>query len=659
MLDEAKSLLQKALRRKDALYVKYACHELLLSDQLSWRSILIWLCEDHCLVNSEFLMRFNRMYALKNKYACVMLLFQAYTCRIAAHLPIISMQSSYDPIIWRDDMEIPESLQGLVEEKAGSVKVDLLLAHIVDAWKREDTHDLFTYIKLASITCDNEQRVLTEKGKRYLHAVGRSQHPISALHVNDNEQPVLTEKRKTVGRCKPHIGALYVNVLYRHSTGHLKQYIYNWLQLASGSNAPMRLILFTILAYRLHYREARQLYTIELITSEEYPGPLNDMPSWATDIHTYRGRTGRDVPRDKLDRHPNVARGYPYYMLHAELYYRRPKQDREDFWATGLKCNKPALDINPYWDETLRQYRAEKPHNQKTVKMTLKYITHLKNQFSHIFHSPNKRAFTFDDDDDSVSKRQKLETDKYSHLPLFQQPTSSSKVHTRLDIDNQRVIKGPYVKRRELALFYHECMLDVLGDKHTLPITDDPPYLIFPLLQNPLSTVQLTHQNYNDKILKSDVEQQAFVKRESLGYVQVHKIKPEYLLSLSTSVWVHFLLRYGLNVGDSGLYNMLTNVQTNVDHTTFGIDMEETRGNVHHDGDIISYMFSKRPAADACTRIRTSVRLGKHTIIQELSNSLGKTAMLTDTAKKYNVTFDCNMFTTRISRMIELLSSLQ
>ena len=67
-LDEIKSLLQKALRRKEAGYVRQAFQELTNArDLLNWKSLLTFLFEDHCLVDLKSLEQLYRAYQKRDK----------------------------------------------------------------------------------------------------------------------------------------------------------------------------------------------------------------------------------------------------------------------------------------------------------------------------------------------------------------------------------------------------------------------------------------------------------------------------------------------------------------------------------------------------------------------------------------------------------------
>ena len=76
-LDEIKSLLQKALRRKEAGYVRQAFQELTNArDLLNWKSLLTFLFEDHCLVDLKSLEQLYRAYQKRDKKGYLSILWK-------------------------------------------------------------------------------------------------------------------------------------------------------------------------------------------------------------------------------------------------------------------------------------------------------------------------------------------------------------------------------------------------------------------------------------------------------------------------------------------------------------------------------------------------------------------------------------------------------
>lgn len=173
MLDEVRSLLQKSLRRKEWVLALQSSKELLgyEKDQLPWKSIVTYLFEDHCLSDTDVLMSIYKATLEKSKsakYTCIELLMQCKTCRIAACLPVIALDSPYEPKRWDSSMVVDEEIQGLVVNTKGLMNTDVLLAHLLDAWKTGNHELIITYMKMATMVVDHEKRQLTEKGKQYL-----------------------------------------------------------------------------------------------------------------------------------------------------------------------------------------------------------------------------------------------------------------------------------------------------------------------------------------------------------------------------------------------------------------------------------------------------------------------------------------------------------
>ncbi len=148
-------------------------------------------------------------------------------------------------------------------------------------------------------------------------------------------------------------------------------------------------------------------------------------------------------------------------------------------------------------------------------------------------------------------------------------------------------------------------MKDVLGDVHTLPPKAHKPFIVFPLLKGAHldGDIEIIKMDFYDCISKKHVTDIQFVLRESLGIVQLHRIPIDQYHFLPATFWSHYLYRYMLNVGDSGLFNALTDC-----HLTFlyGIDMEEQR-HKEPENNIISVMFSAKPKQDVTKQVKLSV----------------------------------------------------
>lgn len=84
-LDEIRSLLQKALRRKETALVKQSCKELIGygKDQLPWKSIMTFLFEDHCLSDGNTLEVIWKLYKVS-----------AYICNVFLSMHMIMLHVS-------------------------------------------------------------------------------------------------------------------------------------------------------------------------------------------------------------------------------------------------------------------------------------------------------------------------------------------------------------------------------------------------------------------------------------------------------------------------------------------------------------------------------------------------------------------------------------
>ena len=170
MLDETRSLLQKALRSKERQLGLQAAKELLLKDQLPWKTIVNFLFEDHCLADTDVLMCIWTAYGegtLSAKFRCIMLLMECFTCRVNTCLPVIALDG-YKPKLLDLDINVRDSLRDLVIPAEGCMRTDLVLERLVRAWERKDMHKSITYMKLATMVAEQEKRKLTQKGMDFL-----------------------------------------------------------------------------------------------------------------------------------------------------------------------------------------------------------------------------------------------------------------------------------------------------------------------------------------------------------------------------------------------------------------------------------------------------------------------------------------------------------
>ena len=229
--------------------------------------------------------------------------------------------------------------------------------------------------------------------------------------------------------------------------------------------------------------------------------------------------------------------------------------------------------------------------------------------------------------------------------PLLQLPTGSAKVYTRLSVDEQKVWKGPYKRERmNITLFFHKALKTVLEDPHTLDVESKGPYLIFPMLKG-ANVIQMktTKKDFTDVIAKTEVKDGVFVLREDLGIVQCHKMGSQKLKLLPMTFWVHFVWRFCLNVGDSGLYNAITDDSLSF---LYGIDMEESRTRVAEKS-LVGYLFTKVPSKVYMQEIGNCLKKNKIELVKLVNKPINY-ARLDKLAKTYSVSYDRSLFIERI-----------
>ena len=241
-------------------------------------------------------------------------------------------------------------------------------------------------------------------------------------------------------------------------------------------------------------------------------------------------------------------------------------------------------------------------------------------------------------------------TDAVTSWPLLQLPTGSGKVYTLLDQSSKTVWKGPYRgEKLSMVTFFHHALEQGLGDPHTLPLTPQPPYATFPLAYKLGNDITVTTRDFYDAISRKQVTGGGFVLRETLGVVQLHNLAPAKIDSLPLSLWLHYAYRFCLNIGDSGLYNAITDTDMSF---IYGIDMEEKRKNVKGN-DIINLLFVKLPRKIICDKILICLRKNKTqllSLIDEVTDEkIGKIISLSE---KQEYDFQIDTFRSRMA-MVE------
>lgn len=196
-------------------------------------------------------------------------------------------------------------------------------------------------------------------------------------------------------------------------------------------------------------------------------------------------------------------------------------------------------------------------------------------------------------------------------LPLLKIPECRHKVYTRADVDRYEVIKGPYTSNEmyQRTLTFHRVMRDELDDKHTLPFEErqinGEHFLVFPLIKGSEydEEIPLSKRTFADPIADGFVREDIdFIDMDGLGLTSVDQMTPQDIAQLPMSFWLHFVYRFGLNVGDSGLDNGISDGEN-----LYGIDLDEVR-HYTDDSSLCGLIFSRRPREELCEVIEQRIR---------------------------------------------------
>lgn len=647
MLDEVKSLLQKALRRKDSVLIKRAAKELTCGkkDQLPWKSIVTFIFEDHCLNHVDVLQKLEQLYRSDNKRGCIEILSRCYTCRYSACLQVVAVSDQYRNYeeFWDCKLPVDPTFTGLVLRQKKTINCDRLLMFIVKfwkCWKPEHSQVLASLFGLVNMAAKVEGRQLTTAGDSKLLVKGIK---------------------------KPSLYHLVFSLLHHHAEDdeYMKSVLLVCLRFSTIPNAPQGLIMFSALAQKIFKTNVVNKPMPDMKLEPGFwvdVGVLETMPDWAVDKHTYRGKFGKSSA--ELFKRKYKALKLTEVQI-EEFHGLRPKVGIEHFFDVGCLCENEILPENPIWETTKEIYFKQRPVKQKTAKMTHMYYHDLRKKDSVVFFpsdypcddelesdadnassdsekskynpsKPVKRSLDTSEKTVAVVKKQKKLTDymasdlsgssvicasssgslnetepgttqRKPRGPLLQLPTGSGKVYTILDTRSNKVWKGPYKSKERMMLctFYHTAMKEIFQDKHTLEFEEEGPYIIFPLLMSKNGKIKVTKRAFYDCIAKRDIPEEdgLFVERAALGLVQLHKLPPSKVRALPVSVWAHFAFRYILNVGDTGLYNAIATDDLGV---IYGIDMEENRKQVKG-SDVINLLFGKLPRKDIVPEIKQAL----------------------------------------------------
>ena len=666
-LDEVKSLLQKSLRRKEVNLACSAAKE--LGHLLTWDKLLVYVFEDHCLISSQLLTKVLDSYKQskkektekeldKNKkYVIDLLLKKCKTSRVAACLPVIGMDKEYRKKL-NEAPKLDTSICFVTESKS-CINVNNIISCLRKAWKDRDYKRVIAFMKLVTVSHDMEKRTLTGEAKKCIRMMTN------------------TEKK----RLPDGIGQLVLALLYhdsQESENELSSYLRVTLDISLHvPQAPMRLILFSVVAHLIFLdiivNNNRSKHEDDLACSVEWDsvGKIKEMPSWAIDKHTFRGKFGKstmDVVMKKgfKDEFENDA-------VLTEFHGQRPKSDIVHFFVEGVKEVRPMLRENPYWERTKEIYTSFPKRKQKTVQMTREYVSYLQMKKPEVFHQKEsqygdekkqmkiqtyfpvqvddenqqnkqlpterrmKRKREHDEEEESKLKKKKdtehseegeIKANKIlpkqipSHeaiedFPLLQVPCGAHKCYTRIDLANEIVWKGPMEKPQITCLTaVYKIMKTVFNDIHTVPCIHDGNFIVFPLLKGKNASLLVEKKTMKDCKQGGRIVDRNFMTRESLGLLQLHKLTETEISSLPVSLWMHFIARFIMQVGDSGLYNALTDVDRSF---VFGIDLDEKRSSCLPEC-LLDILFTKRPRKVLCDSIVRKLKKHKHELIQMLND---------------------------------------
>ena len=703
MLDELKSLLQKSLRRKDRDLVLSATKELLYhgKDQLPWKSIATFLFEDHALNSHKITQRLLVAHAQKDKYSAVLLLLNhCGTCRIPACLPVIALDQDYDPVSWDPEMEVEPELHGLVQVKAGGIQFDLLLQHLKKAWLARSQQKLITYMKLATMVHDEESRTVTQKGEEYVKILtttkGGKKTMTSAMVVltmlshlardDDGLYKFLTDCIKLLS-CIPEAPPRLVlcNALAQHLYKDQVRVVddvgldkVSWKDVAKLDSMPSWAVDKHTFRGKFgkgtrHLLKKPQLALMSEAELNEFHGvrPKTDVVHFFTEGCNYMDPVVIENPF--WERTQILYLDKPHKLQKTvrmtAVYYRELKTKFPAiFHNKPHMSDKAAVGPGDMSDDLVRIIRkrtrqsvelSESPQNVKEVQQKKKRkLDHTSEELACDDYASTSAENDSARPDCSDGPLLPLPTDSvelgFVDGPLLQLPTGSAKVYVRLDLASNLVWKGPYRDARaKQVIFFHRAMRDILGDSHTLPATRLGKYIYFPLYKDPESVIKITRTAFYDCIAKKQVENGEFVLRDSLGIIQVHNLPADKMADLPMSFWAHFLFRFTLNVGDSGLYNAITDKNMTF---LYGIDMDDVRKNINSQT-LLDYLFVKRPRKALCDSIIKSIKAWKDKLVAIMSRDVNA-ADMQNMATSCGLCFEEDIFEERLGNIRKALAKL-
>ena len=713
MLDEVRSLLQKSLRRQELDIAYRATKELIgyEKDQLPWKSLVTFMFEDHCLTDATTLELFYNCYTRKNKYRAVEILGKCFTCRHAACLQVVALGEDYKPdtTLLDDTVALDPNLVGLVAKSSGRMDCDILLTLIAKYWKEQNTKAVTTLFCLANMAAKVENRTLTQKGVAYL-LDGASKKPnlhhlvLSIIH-RASSNDYMKKYTKLAFRCASIEDTptglilfctlsqcIFGDKVSNHALPEIPQVSsVNWESVPTLDHMPSWAVDKHTFRGKFG-KESLHIFRKKFRNSPLTNEQLNEFhgPRPKADLTTFFD-VGCVCNNDILEENPIWEQAKAMYFKHkpsqqkcakiTKARYQELKNGKSIIFGNAINAMGESNDGKNKLKRKLivssnDEAGCSGQHNTKKAKLDIPIesserkmsLSHKEEKYERPCgdakvnkgsgkektHSEPVKMAPYEDNE--VIPAGKLEQ-TVPNGPLLQLPTGSAKVYTRLDNVTRMVWKGPYksTSKKNLCIFFHRAMKDVFQDNHTMDLEVKGPFIIFLLLARNKEDVRTTNKAFYDCIGKVQVSEEdgVFVTRESLGLVQLHKIPQDKIRDLPETIWAHFAFRYILNIGDSGLYNVIA---TDDLKEIYGIDMEEHRAAVKGKG-IVDLMFTKLPKKTFVPEIMKALK-SKKTPLHEIFKKTYDFAKLQKLYNDYGVEDETERCQRRLGRFKNAISIL-
>ena len=363
-VDEVKSLLQKAIRREDRGYAMKAVKE--LGKTLKEKHLVTYLLEDHGLASGITLREASNV-SRKPLVFTELLIDRVKPSRYVACMPVYIMCDEYNlldnvciPLEADDDLK--ETRWG-IQPKKDCVDIGIALTLLRTGWRNIATEDkaMMLGAKLLTVVMDHEKRV----------------GPVNF------RCPVHTGRRTKANLCQFALAILWDVEEDKDMVSSLEAL----MRLAAVPQAELRLVLFcaVVRKWLMHGKGiAHDVSSTDIPVSAPYKWNwsamnddlLIDMPQWAVDKHTYRGRVGKDT---RVHYTKAISQGGKHSPLPSELieefHGERKKKGLKHFLTDGVLLSQEAIE-NDIWVATKDMYMKQSLQcKAKTVEMTKIYVS--------------------------------------------------------------------------------------------------------------------------------------------------------------------------------------------------------------------------------------------------------------------------------------------